>query len=306
MPPDTLVLALSAKRPKPPPVSGLRPAQRSVSRSEAESAAIVPSIFSVGRALQLPSKASFTGAPLSRTLRPERSPASAAAKSDSVIAASIGSSCQTKRPVAAKLLEIDGQASASSTLPKLSDTPRAASLIAMVPSSTRISVNVVASAGRLALGPSARARVSISAAQLVRPSGPKVTLMRGRNSTTSAISTRPTNSGKNRSRAVSRSAASAGSASSPSATLAKLIEPVGNSETDDIAAQHQIESGDVADFGLGGLAHAARPGSAAPCVPSTATPSRTTAAMAIPRRLKPVAAVTDRSSRSARRPERSL
>ena len=133
MPPDTLVLALSAKRPKPPPVSGLRPAQRSVSRSEAASAASVPSILSVGRTLMAPSKASFSGAPLSRSLRPERSPASAAAKSVSVIEASTGSLCQTKRPVAAKLLEIDGQASASSTSCSVSAMPRAASRRTMVP-----------------------------------------------------------------------------------------------------------------------------------------------------------------------------
>ena len=80
--------------------------------------------------------------------------------------------------------------------------------------------------------------------------------MRGRTSETSAISIRPANSGKNRSRAVSRSAASTGLESSPSVTLAKLIEPVGNSETVDVAAQHQIEPGDAANLGLDRVAHA--------------------------------------------------
>jgi hypothetical protein len=44
-------------------------------------------------------------------LTPERSPFSAARKSPSVRLASIGSSCQMKRPLAPKLREIDGQAS---------------------------------------------------------------------------------------------------------------------------------------------------------------------------------------------------
>ena len=50
-----------------------------------------------------------------RSFRPVRLPASAAGKSASVMLASTGSSCQTKRPVAPKLLEIDGQASEKST-----------------------------------------------------------------------------------------------------------------------------------------------------------------------------------------------
>ena len=48
LPPTTLVCALSAKRPKPPPGAVQSAAQRSVSRSDAVSAASVPSIFSVG------------------------------------------------------------------------------------------------------------------------------------------------------------------------------------------------------------------------------------------------------------------
>ncbi len=50
--PATLVCALSANGPKPPPGSGFWPAQRKVSRSEAESTASVPSMRSVGRWLR--------------------------------------------------------------------------------------------------------------------------------------------------------------------------------------------------------------------------------------------------------------
>ena len=110
------------------------------------------------------------GVPPSRSLMPERSPASAAAKSVSVIEASIGSLCQTKRPVAAKLLEIDGQASASSTSFSVSETPRAVSRSTMVPLPTRISENEAAWSDRSAFGPSARASRSISPAQFERPS----------------------------------------------------------------------------------------------------------------------------------------
>ena len=49
VPPTTLVCALSAKRPKPPPGGGCWRAQRNVSRSDAASAASEPSILRVGR-----------------------------------------------------------------------------------------------------------------------------------------------------------------------------------------------------------------------------------------------------------------
>ena len=78
VPPTTLVCALIAKRPKPPPGSGRWPAQISVSRSEAASAASVPSILSVGLTLIEPSNAVFSGEPATRSFRPLRSPASAA------------------------------------------------------------------------------------------------------------------------------------------------------------------------------------------------------------------------------------
>ena len=63
------------------------------------------------------------------------------------------------------------------------------------------------------------------------PSGSMSIAMIGRSSATSEISTRPVSSGKRRSRAVSRSAVSAGRLASPSTTSAKLTLPVGNSET---------------------------------------------------------------------------
>ena len=112
VPPTTLVCALMAKRPKPPPGSGFCPAQTSASRSEAASAASVPSILSVGLTLIAAFEGDLAcGLPARRSFRPVRLPASAAGKSASVRLASTGSSCQTKRPVAPKLLEIDGQAS---------------------------------------------------------------------------------------------------------------------------------------------------------------------------------------------------
>ena len=69
--------------------------------------------------------------------------------------------------------------------------------------------------------------------------------MVGRSSETSAISTRPISSGKNRSRAVSRSAVSAGCFGSPSTTSAKLTLPLGNSET--LALPRRIGSSPVAE-----------------------------------------------------------
>ena len=105
-----LLCARSAKRPKPPNGTLLLPVQRMASRSDGASTLSVPSILSVGWSLAAPSKASLSGAPESRNLTPERSPVSAARKSLSVRLASTGSSCQTKWPLAAKLREIDGQA----------------------------------------------------------------------------------------------------------------------------------------------------------------------------------------------------
>ena len=96
LPPTTLVCALIAKRPKPPPGSGFCPAQISAARSDLASAASVPSILSVGMTLIEPSKAAFSGAPATRSFKPVRLPASAAGKSASVMLASTGSSCQTK------------------------------------------------------------------------------------------------------------------------------------------------------------------------------------------------------------------
>ena len=228
VPPTTLALALIAKWPKPPPGSGFWPAQISVSCSEAASAASVPSILSVGLTLIEPSKAAFIGLPAMRSFRPLRLPASAAAKLESVNVRSSGWSCQTKRPLAPKLLEIDGQASDNATSSNVSVTLRASLRTTTVPFLMRISEKA---ATRCVSGLLLRASASISPDQLEPPFVSRSTTMVGRSSDTSAISTRPANSGKKRSRAVSRSAVRAGWPPSPSTTSSKLMLPVGNSLT---------------------------------------------------------------------------
>ena len=228
VPPVTSAFALMAKRPKPPPGSGFCPAQISVSRKEAASPAKVPSIFSVGLTLIAPSKAAFIGSPATRSFSPVRLPASAAAKSASVTVMSSGSSCQTKRPVAPKLLEIDGQASENATSSKVSFSLCAWSFSITVPPRMR-SRRRRGQAARSASGcaPAPRSGRTSSSGR----SAPGRSRWSGRTSETSAISTRPASSGKKRSRAVSRSAVSAGRLASPSATSSKLTRPVGNSLT---------------------------------------------------------------------------
>jgi len=75
----------------------------------------------------------------SRTFSPERSPTSAASRSPAFALASKTSSRHTKRPLAPKLREIDGQANDNSTSESSSDTPRSASVTTMVPPAMRIS-----------------------------------------------------------------------------------------------------------------------------------------------------------------------
>ena len=93
-----------------------------------------------------------------------------------------------------------------------------------------------------------RVSASIRPDQLVFPFGSTSIAMVGRSSVTSEISTRPVSSGKKRSRAVSRSAVSAGRLASPSTTSAKLTLPVGNSETVAAPPQGRVQAGDGADF----------------------------------------------------------
>ena len=168
---------------------------------------------------------------------------------------SIGSSCQTKRPVAAKLLEIDGQASASSTLLNVSVMPRAASFSAMVPSLMRISVNEVALTGRLALGPSARASVSISA-------GP----VRVAVAIEGHVDARPHQRHIGDLDAAGEQREEAQPRRQPVGRQRRLgvvaerhvgeADRAGREQRNrDVAAQHQVEPGDVANLGLGGLAH---------------------------------------------------
>ncbi len=172
-----------------------------------------------------PSNAAFIGAPAMRSLTPLRLPASAAAKSDSVRFTSSGWSCQTRRPVAPKLLEIDGQASEKATWSNVSERLRALLRTTTVPSRMLISEKA---AGRCGAVDWLRAKAPIRPDQFEPPSSARSTRMVGCDSETSAISTRPNSSGKNRSRAVRRSAVSAGAALSPSVTSSKLTVPVGN------------------------------------------------------------------------------
>ena len=141
VPPITLACALMAKWPKPPPGSGFCPTQVSALRSDAASAASVPSILRVGLTLIAPSKAALIGVPATRSFTPVRLPASAAGKSPSVSVTSSGSSCQTKWPVAPKLLEIDGHASEKATSLSVSSTLFCLLRTNTVPFSMRISEN---------------------------------------------------------------------------------------------------------------------------------------------------------------------
>jgi hypothetical protein len=70
----------------------------------------MPSILRVGWLLVAPSKVTLSGSDESRSLTPERRPVSAAWKSLSVRLASTGWSRQVNCPLAAKVREIDGQA----------------------------------------------------------------------------------------------------------------------------------------------------------------------------------------------------
>ena len=101
----------------------------------------MPSIFSVGLTLIAPSNAAFIGVPETRSFSPLRLPASADGKSANVMLASIGASRQIKRPVAPKLLDIDGHANENSTPESVSLILRASSSMMIVPSSMRISEN---------------------------------------------------------------------------------------------------------------------------------------------------------------------
>ncbi len=195
---------------------------------------------------RLPSKAAFIGLPATRSLSPVRLPASAAAKSASVTLMSSGSSCQTKRPVAPKLLEIDGQASESMTSSKVSFSfapgvvqhHRAVADAHFGEGGDPLRVRLLA----------ARQRIDQPGPVGARRSAPGRPRWSGRSSETSAISTRPTSSGKKRSRAVSRSAVSAGRSASPSSTSSKLTLPVGNRRDRGGAAQRGVEPGDGADL----------------------------------------------------------
>src|SRR5262249_13398968 len=143
----------------------------------------------------------------------------------------LGMSCHAKRPVAAKLGEIDGQASAISTFASVSTISYASSRRMIVPSAIRISEN---DAGRSGPGLRFRASVSMWPDQFELWSALKMIAMVGRTSETSAISMRPAKKGKKCRRATTCSAVSAGAPVrlSPSITSSKLTAPLGNSDTE--------------------------------------------------------------------------
>ena len=234
-----------------------------------------------------PSKANRIGAAARRSFRPERLPASAAEKSPSATLASTGSPCQTKRPVAPKVLEIDGHASDNCTSLSVSEILRPGSLATTVPSLILISVKA---ATREAPAIWLCASAAIKPDQLDWPFAAMLILMVGCSSATSAISTRPTSSGKKRSRAVSRSAVSAGCAASPSTTSAKLTLPRGNSDT--VTSPRNIGLRPVtARISPITCARTSSREISAVAAPSTTAPSTTTAASPIARRLNPEATV---------------
>ena len=291
MPPVTSVLALIAKRPKPPPGSGRWPIQTMASRSDWVSAASVPWIFSVGFTLMVPSKAPLSELPASLSLTPVRPPASAAAKSPSVSEASTGSPCQMKRPVAPKLVEIDGQASENCTSSSVSASLRLGSRTTTVPLWMRISEKA---AVRCAFGFWLTASACIRPDQLERPSGPTSTMMVGWSSDTSAISTLPISSGKKRRRALSRSAVSAGLPVGPSTTSAKLTRPEGNSDT--LTRPRRVGFSPVtARISLNTCLRTVSAEIRALAATNTPPPTATTASSKNPRRFRPVVAVKGKS-----------
>ena len=97
------------------------PVHCSALRSDPASTVSVPSIIALVRLATVPSNATFSGALDSRALRPERSPDRAAMKSETLMAPSTRSPCQSNCPVAANEREIDGQASERSMSSSLSE-----------------------------------------------------------------------------------------------------------------------------------------------------------------------------------------
>jgi hypothetical protein len=288
--PTRSVFAFSEKRPKPPPGSCLWPAQRTASRSEAASAATVPSIFQVGRLLNWPSKASFSGAPVSRSLIPDGSPSSAATKSPMPRLASTCSPRQSKRPVAPKLRNMEGQASEPSILVIVSAISRASSRITRVPWSTRTSEK---EAVRSELGRSAALNVLASDVQFDFRPGSRTMLTVGRTNVTSDTWIRPISSGKKRSRAVRRSAVSAllPAPSSPMVTSSRLTVPKGKNDTE-AGPRTTGSSPATARISAFTASRAVSAETKNDMTVSSPAPMTSTAARANPRRLKPLAAVT--------------
>src|ERR1043166_5948612 len=286
VPPSTSMWALRAKRPNPPPGSGLRPPKPSALRRESVSAAREPSRRNVGVRVRWPSKAALNGAPLRRTLTPARAPVSAATRSAMVALASIVWLRHTKRPVAAKLRAIAGQASDICTPERFSSMPCISSRKMTAPSVMRISEMVVTRSA----GVSVRASFCERLDQLELPSAPMITATRACESERSEAPMRPNNSGTSRKRARSSSAASAGSLSlAPASTTSpRLTLPQGNSET--VARPRTARSSPVAALisPLMAESTASRGMNSGPAITTTAM-AASTPAIANPRRLKPAA-----------------
>ena len=208
VPPTTLVCALSAKRPKPPPGSGRWPAQRSVSRSDVASAASVPSILQRRPVADI----AVEGELERRAGEPQLQAGAVAAQRGEEIgeaerrverlvvpdeAAGRAEALRDRRPGEREL-------DVRQRLDDLAAPRRAACTVPSVDADFR-----ERRAARFGLGCSVRASVSMWPDQFELPSASNATVMGGRTSDTSAISIRPISSGKKRSRTTSCSAVSA-------------------------------------------------------------------------------------------------
>ena len=222
VPPTTSVFALMAKRPKPPPGSGFCPAQISASRSEAASAASVPSILT----RRLDADRAVEGGLQRLAGEAQLQAGAVAGKRRREIAERDGGVERLAMPdEAAGGAEALGDRRPGQR--EVDVVERLGELVGVVAHHHGAVVDAHFGERRrpCAFGFWLRASASIRPDQLERPSGSRSTAMVGRSSDTSAISTCPSSSGKKRNRAVSRSAVSAGLLASPSTTSPKLTLP---------------------------------------------------------------------------------
>ena len=193
--------------------------------------------------------------------------------------ASTGSSCQTKRPVAPKLLEIEGQASDRSTL-----RTRLVDFMRRIADHDGAVVDAHFGERRRRAAPASGCAPALRSGRTSSssPLASRSIAMVGRTSATSAISTRPISSGKNRKRAVSRSAVSAGRPGVAEHDVGET-DAAGRKQRDGgLAAQDRVEAGDGADLGHRLIAHGIGRDQAGSPVVSTPTPAANTASRTIP------------------------